>query len=44
MSEDRDMSDERLLLLGLNALARAHELDYFADGHRGAGMVAAHLL
>ena len=38
------MSDERLLLLGLNALARAHELDYFADGHRGASMVAAHLL
>ena len=38
------MSDERLLLLGLNALARAHELDYFADGHRGASMVAAHLM
>ena len=38
------MSDKHLLLLGLNALARAHELDYFADGHRGAGMVAAHLL
>ena len=44
MSENRDMLDERLLLLGLNALARAHKLDYFADGHRGAGMVAAHLL
>ena len=42
--EDRDMSDERLLLLGLNGLARAHELDYFADGHRGAAMVAAHFL
>ena len=38
------MSDKHVLLLGLNALARAHELDYFADGHRGAGMVAAHLL
>jgi len=38
------MSAEHVLLLGLNALARAHELDYFADGHRGAGMVAAHLL
>lgn len=38
------MSDDRLLLLGLNALARAHELDYFADGHRGAAMVAAHFL
>jgi hypothetical protein len=38
------MSDEPLLLLGLNGLARAHELDYFADGHRAAAMVAAHLL
>ncbi|MGB5261583.1 MAG: hypothetical protein WBO34_13830 [Gammaproteobacteria bacterium] len=38
------MSEGRLVLLGLNALARAHELDYFADGHRGAAMVAAHLL
>ena len=39
-----DMSDKRLVLLGLNALARAHELNYFTDGHRGAAMVAAHLL
>ncbi len=38
------MPDDRLLLLGLDALARAHELDYFVDGHRGAGMVAAHFL
>lgn len=44
MSEKRDISDERLLVLGLNGLARAHEMDYFADGHRGAAMVAAHLL
>jgi hypothetical protein len=42
--QDRDMSDNRLILLGLNALARAHELDYFADGHRGAATVAARLL
>ena len=41
---DRQMPDRRLVLLGLNALARAHEFDYFVDGHRGAGMVAAHLL
>lgn len=39
-----DLSLERLPLLGLNALARAHEYDYFADGHRGASMVAAYLL
>ena len=38
------MSNKRLVLLGLNALARAHELNYFTDGHRGAAMVAAHLL
>jgi hypothetical protein len=38
------MSDQQLLLLGLNALARAHAQDYFADGHRGAGLIAAYLL
>lgn len=38
------VSDGRLIFLGLNALARAHEQDYFVDGHRGAAMVAAHLL
>jgi hypothetical protein len=41
---EHTMSDGRLVLLGLNALARAHERDHFADGHRGAAMVAAHLL
>jgi hypothetical protein len=41
---ERTMSDGRLVLLGLNALARAHERDHFVDGHRGAAMVAAHLL
>ncbi|MBI1310499.1 hypothetical protein GC176_04260 [bacterium] len=42
--EDEDRSDRRLVLLGLNALARAHELDYFTDGHRGAALIAAHLM
>jgi hypothetical protein len=37
-------TDNRLVLLGLNALARAPERNYFADGHRGAGLVSAHLL
>ncbi len=41
---DRDGSDTRLVRLGLNALARAPQFDYFADGHRGASMVAAHLM
>lgn len=39
-----DGSDKRLVLLGLNALARAPEMNYFNDGHRGAGLVAAHQL
>ncbi len=44
IGEEHEMSDKRLLMLGLNALARAHEFDYFADGHRGAGMVSAHFM
>lgn len=32
------------LVLGLNALSRAHTGDYFADGHRGAAMIAAYFL
>jgi len=40
--QNRSEPDKRLVLLGLNALARAHTLDYFADGHRGASMIAAY--
>ena len=43
-AEGSKNSDHRLILLGLNALARSPERDYFADGHRGASLVAAHLL
>ena len=32
------------LVLGLNALSRAHTSDYFADSHRGAAMIAAYYL
>jgi len=39
-----EVSDQRLVLLGINALARAHTMNYFTDGHRGAAMVSAHLL
>jgi hypothetical protein len=39
-----DPAEKRLVLLGLNALARAHELSYFNDGHRGASLISAHLL
>jgi hypothetical protein len=38
------MLDERYLTHGLNALCRAHETDYFADGHRGAAIVSAYYL
>ncbi len=41
---DRDPGERRLVRLGLNALARAHEMNYFADGHRGASLVSAHLM
>jgi len=44
MDETPVRSGERLLQLGLNALGRAHTMDYFVDGHRGAGMIAAHFL
>jgi len=42
--QERDPTEKRLVLLGLNGLARAHKMNYFADGHRGAALVAAHLL
>jgi len=38
------MLSERYLMSGLDALCRAHEGDYFADGHRGAAMVSAWFL
>lgn len=43
-AQENVTSDQRLVLLGLNALARAHEMDYFSDGHRGAALISAHLL
>jgi hypothetical protein len=38
------MFDERYLILGLDALCRAHQTDYFADGHRGAAIISAYYL
>ncbi|MCH1438611.1 MAG: hypothetical protein L7W43_03085 [Rubripirellula sp.] len=43
-AEDSSVPEGRLISLGLNALARAPEMNYFADGHRGAAMISAHLL
>jgi len=36
--------DERYLVMGLDALGRAAAGDYFADGHRGAAIIAAYYL
>jgi hypothetical protein len=44
IGEGREPADKRLVRLGINGLARAHQFDYFADGHRGASMVAAQLM
>jgi hypothetical protein len=43
-AEERALSEKRLVRLGINALARAPEMNYFADGHRGAAMVSAHIM
>lgn len=34
--------DEQYLIFGLDALSRAHEANYFVDGHRGAAIIAAY--
>lgn len=36
--------EKRLVQLGINALARAPTMNYFADGHRGAAMISAHMM
>ncbi len=43
-NENSGLRDHRLIKLGLNALSRTAEMNYFADGHRGATMISAHLL
>jgi hypothetical protein len=37
------MLEESYLVRGLNALSRAHETNYFRDGHKGAAIIAAYL-
>lgn len=37
-------NEQRLVRLGINALARAHEKNYFANGHRGAALISAHMM
>ena len=43
-AEVKSLTDKTLVLLGLNALARSPEMNYFSDGHRGASMISAHLM
>jgi hypothetical protein len=38
------MLDERYLLIGLDALSRAHTSDFFNNGHRAASVIAAYYL
>lgn len=38
------MFDESYLIRGLDALCRAHQSDFFADGHRGAAIISAYYL
>ncbi len=44
LAQQQSLSEKRLVELGLNALARATDRSYFADGHRGAAMISAHLM
>ena len=43
-AEERSLTEKRLVRLGINALARAPEMNYFTDGHRGAALISAHLM
>jgi hypothetical protein len=43
-AEVRGLKEKKLVELGVNALARAPEMNYFADGHRGAALISAHLM
>jgi hypothetical protein len=43
-AEVPSLAEKRLVRLGINALARAPEMSYFADGHRGAALISAHMM
>ncbi len=42
-AESRPKNND-LVRLGINALARSPEMNYFTDGHRGAAMISAQLM
>lgn len=43
-AQETSLTEKRLVRLGINGLARAAEMNYFADGHRGAALISAHLM
>lgn len=43
-AEPSSEQENRLVLLGINAMARAPEMNYFKDGHRGAALISAHMM
>jgi len=43
-AENPSIADRQLVRLGINALARSPEMNYFTDGHRGAALISAHLM
>ncbi|QDT63064.1 hypothetical protein [Calycomorphotria hydatis] len=43
-ADDAGLTDKHLVELGINALARSPERNYFNDGHRGAAMISAHMM
>lgn len=44
LGAESEPPSKRLVELGLNGLARAHSLSYFADGHRAASLISAHFM
>ena len=44
MTDKGSVSHRGNLRLGLNALGRAADLDYFTDGHRGGAIISAYYL
>jgi hypothetical protein len=44
VAEERRLTEKRMVRLGINALARAPEMNYFADGHRGAALISAQMM
>ena len=44
VEQQHSLNELNLVRLGVNALARAPQMSYFADGHRGAALISAHMM